>query len=140
MAVGRGAGGILALLELIEEHRAAFDYDWRTRFHLPVSAIPGEMPWDEALRLTQLLRHDTSSQIAAALEGWSRPISNETLVLADIFDLDHEVNSKKKPKPHSIRPWDQDGRTTKQHGNVKGRSRTQVEAILARAKAGQAPV
>lgn len=106
MAEGRREpGGSRQLLDLIEEHRAAFDYDWRTRFHLSVEAIPDEMPWDEALRLTQVLAQDTSSHVGAALAGWQSPWPREAFLLADLFDLMHRVNSKSKPKPYP-RPTD----------------------------------
>jgi hypothetical protein len=95
------------------------------------------MPLGEAWRLTQQLQLDPTSAIGAAIAGWSYPISFEALVLADLFDLEHTVNTKKRPDPHPIRPFNQE--TRKRHiGNVAGRSREQVVAILDAARAGRA--
>lgn len=107
MAGRRGRGyvpPILTLLELIEEHRGAFEYDWRSRFHLR-AAFPEVMGWGEAWRLTQLLLRDPSSQLAAALAGWQFPASREYLTLMDTFDLHHMLNAKKMPEAMR-RPWD----------------------------------
>ncbi len=35
----RERGGILRLLELIEEHRGALEFAWRARFGLPLTAV-----------------------------------------------------------------------------------------------------
>lgn len=122
-------GGIWGLLDLIEEHRGAVEYDWRSRFHLGLDSLPESMGWDEAARLALLLRSDPSSAIAAALEGWEFAASREALALYDLFDLEHEVNSKRKPKPHPGRPWAEKP-AMKQKGNAKGRSPEEMKAIL----------
>lgn len=92
------------------------------------------MGWAEAVRLVKILRADPSSMTAAALEGWSHPISREALILMDKFDLDMAVatGGKKgaRPKPHPGRPWKPDERTTKKHGDAGGRTRAEVVAIL----------
>lgn len=62
------------------------------------------MPWGEAVRMTRLLASDPSSYIAAALNDWDRPVSTEALALYDVFDLLHQVNSRKRPRPHPGRP------------------------------------
>jgi len=110
MAEGRRRGGILGLLDLIDAHRGAFEYDWRTRFHLSLEVVPESMGWDEALRLTQQLTLDPSSHVAAAVAGWAHPVSREWAVTADLFDLQHLVAAgKSKPKPYP-RPWGKAGR------------------------------
>jgi hypothetical protein len=132
-------GGILGLLDLIEEHRAAFEYDWRTRFHLSLSVVPAEMDWGEAVRLAGILRADPSSMLAAAMEGWGYPLSRETAAILDLFDLEH-AKANKKAKPHKGRPW-ADQPTTEQRGDAAGRTPEEVKAIL-RTQFGQpeAPV
>jgi hypothetical protein len=40
-------GGILQLLDLVEERRAAVDYDFRTRFRMGWDDLPEAMGWDE---------------------------------------------------------------------------------------------
>lgn len=83
----------------------------------------------EAARHAVTLRADPSSAIAAAIEGWDHPISREALVLMDLFDLEHSVNSKKTPKPHHGRPWASKGEV-KRRGNAAGRTHEQVRQIL----------
>ena len=125
----RQPGKILGLLDLIEEHRAAVEYDFRSRFHLGLDAITVDVGWGEAIRLVGILRADPSSALAAAMEGWDHPISREALILMDLFDLDMAVNAgKKKPKPYP-RPWKQKTNVQK-HGNVGGRTRAEIVAIL----------
>lgn len=128
---GSEPGGIFGLLDLIEEHRAGLEYDFRHRFHLGLSCVPDEIGWDEALRLVRILRADPSSALAASFEGWDHPISREALILMDQFDLDMAVNSGKrnKPKPHPMRPWKQQG-DVQRYGNTGGRSRSEVVEIL----------
>lgn len=136
-------GGIAALLELIEEHRGALEYDWRARFHLPLTVIGESMTFGEALRLIKLLRADTTSQIAAACEGWDFPTTREHLAILDLFDINVLANSdpkKGKPKPHSGRPMKIDDRMKSRRGNAAGRSPEQVRAILAEYGHGVAPV
>lgn len=110
--VGRGVSPpILTLLDAIDEHRAAFEYDWRTRFRLPLSAVGTKrMPWGEAWRLMELLARDPGSQVAAAFAGWEYPATRAELALMDLFDLTHHAawarggGKGSKPKPYP-RPW-----------------------------------
>lgn len=93
------------------------------------------MTWGEALRLIKVLRADTTSQFAAAMEGWDFPASRELLATLDLFDLTVMANSdskKGKPEPHSGRPFKVDGRTRSKKGSVDGWTRDEVEAILHR--------
>lgn len=99
------AGGIVALGDLLAQHRGAFEYDWRTRFGLPLTCVPADMGWDEALRMFKILGADPTTQIAAALSKWEHPASWEFLALADLFDVQLRSKSKRKPKPYR-RPWD----------------------------------
>lgn len=123
----------------MEAHQAAFEYDWRSRFQLPLDAVPELMPWGEALRLAGLLRRDPSSWVAAAIEGWEYPVSREVTAILDLFDLEH-AKANKKAKPHGGRPW-LNKTPTQRHGNAAGRTPEQVKAIL-RSQFGQpeAPV
>jgi len=73
--------GILGLLELIEGHRPAFEYDWRTRFRLPLSDIGEGMTWGEALRHTITLSADPSSQVCVSINGLAFAASREYLAL-----------------------------------------------------------
>lgn len=134
-------GGILWLLDLIEEHRGAVRYDWRTRLGSSADLIgTAAMPWGEAVDVIRVLRADPSSMIAAALAGWTHPVSREALVLADLFDLTHMLawgqNGGKGPKPKPYpRPWKQQT-PGRQYG--KARPLSELQARL-RARFGRAP-
>lgn len=119
------AGGIVALADLIDAHRGAFEYDWRTRFGKPLAIVGRSMTWGEAYRLTQQITMDPSSHVAAAVAGWDHAIPREVLVLMDLFDLQHASKSKRKPKPYP-RPWSKDRRKL---GGAR-LTREQLRAIL----------
>jgi hypothetical protein len=92
----------------------------------------------EAARLAELLLRDSSSMISAAVQDWDHPISQEAVVLADLFDLTFAANSSPKgprPKPHGIRPFKMEN-AGEHFGDTGGRTRDEVEALLAAAKAG----
>lgn len=89
---------------MIDRHRGAFEYDWRARFHLPVSVVGKAMSWGEALRLTGILLSDPSSQVAAQYSGWDHPLSRELILLLDLFDLGGYWAAGKKHEPHPMRP------------------------------------
>lgn len=96
---------ILTLVRAAREHRAAFAYDWRTRFGVPFDP-PTSMTYAESWHLMLALAVDPSSHVGAALAGWDHPVSREWLVTADLYDAFIAANSKKgrKPKPYP-RPW-----------------------------------
>jgi len=64
------------------------------------------MSYGEAIRLTTVLAADPSSHVAAALGGWSHPLTREDITLRDLYDLQYRSKSKHKPKPYP-RPWDE---------------------------------
>lgn len=127
-------GGIFGLLGLIRDHRGAVEYDWRARFGVGLAVIGDSMPVTEAARLAVILRHDPSSGIAAAVEGWKHPVSREALVLMDMFDVTmaqaHAGAKGPRPKPHPGRPWESVDADVRRMGNTGGRSRDQVVEIL----------
>lgn len=90
---------------LIEEHEAAFIYDWRTRFGLPLrSVFDGTLTWHEAWQLTQELFKDPSSHVAAAVSGMRHPWTYESAILADTFDLLVAANTEEKSRGQ-IKPY-----------------------------------
>lgn len=103
---GNVAPPILTLLDLFEEHRSAFAYDWRTRFGMALSDVGDGMDWGEAWDLTQILAGDPTSRVASAINGWPHPWTWDAMVLADLYDRFVEANSKRKPKSYP-RPWDE---------------------------------
>lgn len=109
MAGGRHAGGIIRFLDLIGEHRAAFEYDWRNRFPgVPggLAGVPEHMPWDEAVRVARVLAKDPGSAVGAALAGMDYPTSVEALGVLDLYDLTVRLHTDKQSqfKPHPLRP------------------------------------
>lgn len=85
---------------------SAFAYDWRARFGLSHAVIGESMTFGEAWSLVQALATDPSSRVAAALAGWQYPWSHEAMLLADLYDLQHQkAAGKKRVKPRP-RPWD----------------------------------
>lgn len=125
--------GSLTLLDLIEEHPSAFAYDWRTRLRLPLAVIGKSMTFGEAWSLVQALATDPSSHVAAALAGWRHPWSQEAIILADLYDLQHQkAAGKKRVKPRP-RPWD---KKPERRRMVPDPSLTQEEIVAALRAAG----
>lgn len=85
------------------------------------------MTWGETLRLTAQLLRDPASHVAAACLGWSYPLSQEAITLADLYDATTRVHFKKVP-PYR-RPWEMD-RGERRRGNAAGRTPSQVRDIL----------
>ena len=130
MAGGRFRGGICGLLDLIEEHRAALRYDWRTRFGRGLDeSVPDDIGWDEALDLVRILRSDPSSMVAASVERWDYPLSRTDAILADMWDLSYAKAGAKKRERYP-RPFKQKNDTAQRWGKTGGRSRDEVVAIL----------
>ncbi|ROR97783.1 hypothetical protein EDD28_2391 [Salana multivorans] len=103
---------LLTLVGLYDEHSIKFDYDWRSRFHIPFS--PGvTQTWREAWALFLELREDPSSRVAAAMAGWERPVSHEEIALLDLLDTLRAVNwdPKKGPYEPLPRPWPDPNKT-----------------------------
>ena len=88
------------------------------------------MSWREACLLISALLSDPQSFLQTKLRGWSHPITYDWAVLAAIYDLLAQVNSKRKPKPYP-RPWGDDGKSK------KGTPRKDARDILARARRGE---
>lgn len=124
-------GGIVKVLELIEDHKAAFVYDFRDRFGLGLRDLGTTVPWVEVVYLVAVLLRDPSSWLQTSVAGWHHPISYEWAVLAGTYDLHAQVNSKRKPKPYP-RPWPSGvGGSSR-----RGKPRADARDILARAKNG----
>lgn len=114
----------------MDDHRAAFVYDFRHRFGLGLDDLGSRVPWTEVVYLVSVLVRDPSSWLQTSLNGWHHPVSYEWAALAAQYDLHAQVNSKRKPKPYP-RPWD----NTRE--KRKGTARADAREILARAKRGE---
>ena len=94
--------GSLTLLDLIEEHRSAFAYDWRTRFGLSVSSVGDAMTFGEAWLLTLELVRDPSSHVAAAVGGLTFPVSQEWLAIKVLVDNYVASKTQKRAKLQTL--------------------------------------
>ena len=122
--------GILTLLGLIREHRGAFEYDWRTRFHTPLSAIGTRaMSWGEAFRLALILIADPSSQVGSATGGLAQPVSREYVALQILVDNAVQQAAKRRAQ---LRTLPDPLKRTKRHGGRHmGVSPDDFEKVLA---------
>lgn len=98
-----------SLVDLIDEHRGAIEYDWR-RLGTSVDELGEGLSWGEGLRLVKRLATDPASHLGAALAGWDYPASREAIAAWDLFDLTHQIawvqGGKKGPRPKPYpRPW-----------------------------------
>ena len=130
MDTGCTAGGILAVLQILEDYKHAFTYDFRTRFGLGLADLGDEVPWPEVVSLVSVLLSDPTSWLQAAKAKWEHPISYEWTLAAATYDLLAQVNSKRKPKPWP-RPWSNTDRARK-----GTKPRRDARAILTKAKDG----
>lgn len=124
-------GGIQQLIDVIDEHRGAVEFDLRARFGLPLDAVGSTLSWGESIRLIRLLASDPANWLTAQMQGWDHPWSRETMLLADIFDLTYRAAGVKKPKPYP-RPWPE-RRDTRQLRPAPEVTQADIFAVLARA-------
>ncbi|WP_212750679.1 hypothetical protein [Cutibacterium avidum] len=112
---------------MMHTHRGALEYDWRTRFGLPLTAVGTDaMSWSEAVRLAVTLTSDGSSQLAAALGQWRRPFTFTEWAVLDFLDTYRAANSEGKADPVP-RPTEKP--------RTPGMSKQEVDAILSRVRA-----
>lgn len=93
-AAGHG-GGSAALLELIEEHRPEFTFDFRRYFGVPLSEVGWSIPYGEAWLLILELRKESGSHTHMARHGFI-----ETASLAEFAAIRHAewyMNAHRKP-------------------------------------------
>lgn len=136
-AAGRGdPGGIAALVDLIDEHRPAFCYDWRARFGVPLrDALDGAPDWAETSALVSELAADPSSHAAAALAGWTHAWPIEAWILADLADITIRANSTRTPSRYP-RPSD---KPAARLGSTGRPQREILAALAARGHDTEAP-
>ena len=77
-------GGSAALLELIEEHRPEFTFDFRRYFGVPLSAVGESIPYGEARLLIIELRKESGSHTHMVMHDFK-----ETASLADFAAIRH---------------------------------------------------
>ena len=129
MDTGSPTGGIIAVLQILEDYKPAFIYDFRSRFGLGLDSLGTEVPWFEVISLVTVLLRDPTSWLQTAKNDWQHPISYDWTIAAATYDLLAQVNSKRKPKAWP-RPWGDP------NSNKLGAPRRDARAILKRAKDG----
>lgn len=113
MVAGGSAGGILQLLELIEEHPVAAARDFRERFGVSVTTVGDQVTYKEAVLLVASLMADPTSWLQAARAGWEHPTSWEAIALYDLYDLQHRSKVERPSDFRSYpRPWNKPRRTS----------------------------
>ena len=123
-------GGIIAVLQILEDYKPAFTYDFRARFGLGLDSLGTTVPWNEVVSLVAVLLRDPTSWLQTAKSDWQHPISYEWTLAAATYDLLAQVNSKRKPKAWP-RPWADP--SSNRLGKV---TRRDARAILKKAKDG----
>lgn len=114
----------IALRGLIEKFEAELVFDLRK-----LNIDPATVSFEELELLVKILLRDPTSWLQAAVNGWKFPVSHEWILMANQYDMNAQINSKRKPKPMP-RPWPS-GNETK-----VGTTRPDARAILDNAKAG----
>lgn len=92
-------------MRAVADHGDALAYDFRHRFHLPLSAIfDGTVGYRDGWALIQGLAVDMGSHYSASLNGWDYPLSYEAFALASTYDLLMAANADPK-KRRGIKPF-----------------------------------
>jgi hypothetical protein len=126
----RSTGGIIAVLILLEDHKAAFVYEFRHRFSLGLRDLGATVPWDEVVYLVAVLLRDPTSWLQTSVNKWDHPITYDWAAQVATYDLLAQVHSKRKPKPYP-RPWKSNGT------DRKGTVRKDARELLAKARQGE---
>ena len=94
----------MTLLDLIEEHPGEWEYDWRTRFRLPLSRVGGRrMSWGEAFRLALILVSDPSTRVGAARAGLIHgPVSREYQALHVLVANQNAKDTQRRPRVRAL--------------------------------------
>lgn len=125
-------GGSAALLELIEEHRPAFTFDFRRYFGVPLSEVGRSIPYGEAWLLIIELQRESGSHTHMLKHGFV-----ESSSLADFAAITHAewyMNVHRQPKTPLIelpRVWEKPN----PNADVTPEQRAELEAQLARRSA-----
>lgn len=114
--MARGApGGIVRLLDVVEEHRAALRFDFRDRFGLSLDDAGDRYSFGEAIDLTLELLAEQGTRSHAAVRGWAYPLSLTDQWLQQMVEILGAVHrdTKKQPQPITFGwPWPQESDVT----------------------------
>ena len=125
-------GGSWALLELIEEHRPEFTFDFRRYFGVPLSEVGRSIPYGEAWLLLFELRRESGSHTHMIKHGFT-----ETASLAEFAAIMHAEwymnvhKQKNTPQIELPRVWEKPN----PNADVTPERRAELEAQLERRSA-----
>lgn len=116
--VRHGDGGIAGLVDLIDEHGGALEYDLMTRAGATLEDIPARIPWTALRSFATHLDAGSAlvSEIRPELAGWQGDM-RVPMILADMYDLiamlrhdfDCANTPKKKGRPRKPAPYPRPG-------------------------------
>lgn len=81
---GGTVGGRLTLARVLIEHRGEAEYDFRHLLHIPYKSVV-EADIEELFRLVNQILRNPASHLAAAVAGWSQPLSIEAFISASLY-------------------------------------------------------
>lgn len=105
---GGPPGGILRLLDVVEEHRAALRFDFRDRLGLSLDDLGDTVRYGEAVALVLGLLETQGTRAHAAARDWAYPLTHDEHMLQLLVELYAAVHRdpKKAPAPQSLGwPW-----------------------------------
>ncbi len=105
---GGPAGGILRLLDLVEEHRPSLRFDFRDRFGLSLDDIGTTYTYGEAFDLVDGLRATRGTHTHAAAARWKYPMTRAEISLQTIEISFANVHRDVKVHPQPFTadwPW-----------------------------------
>ena len=97
---GGNAGGSLRLRRLISDYPAELASDFRAFYHFGIDDIGKTVSLLEATLLVRMLLRMPESALQAKIAGWDYPITREWVVMAHLWELTAQINSKRKVKPY----------------------------------------
>lgn len=131
-AAGCVAGGSAGLLDLIEEHRAEFTFDFRRYFRLSLSDIGETITYGEAILLVFELRRESGSHTHMRMHGFTETMSlsqfTDMLLTQSFMNLLRGKNAQPIKLPI---PWD----APDPNADVTPEQRADLEAQLERRSA-----
>lgn len=103
---GGPAGGILRLLDFVEEHRGALRFDFRDRFQLGLDDIGDAFTYAEAGDLVDGLRETLGTRTHAAAARWAYPMTQAEIAAQGLLLAFTNVNRDPKAHPRPLTfPW-----------------------------------
>lgn len=124
-------GKLLGLIDLIESHTGALEYDLRTKLDIKGirEFLSDDYTWRERIQLVWGLGQHMDTMITASTQDWDRPWSQEWQILADIYDLQMMIAVGGKKMKESDRY-----ESPLRKGKKQGTKLTNLEALRARKK------